>query len=108
MGLGQGNKLVVPKWPHVAQVNQWLIQLGKNLVHCSPKNDCAEIAWIQECRNKTFEDLADSGNTRFHKMDLKMAAEMHSAYKDVDDAIRLMQEIQILDDWNFKFKIGHW
>ena len=70
-------KLAVPKWPHVAQMTQWLIQLGKNLVACSPHHDCAEIAWLHEAKTKTFEELADSGGPRFVKLDLKMAAEMN-------------------------------
>ena len=98
MGLGPQNKLQVPKWPHVAQLPQWLIQLGKNLVNISPYNDCAEITWLQEVKDKSFEELADSGANRFKKMDLKMATEMQSTYKDADGALRLMQEIQILDE----------
>ena len=98
MGMGAGNKLQVPKWPHVAQLPQWLIQLGKNLVSISPHNDCAEVKWLQEAKEKSFEELADSGPPRFQKMDLKMATEMQSAYKDADGALRLMQEIQILDE----------
>ena len=98
MSMGGGNRLQVPKWPHVAQLPQWLIQLGKNLVSISPYNDCAEIKWLQDVKEKSFEELADSGATRFQKMDLKMATEMQSAYKDADGALRLMQEIQILDE----------
>ena len=88
----------MPKWPHVAQLLLWLIQLGKNLVSISPCNDCAEIKWLQEVKEKSFEEFAESGPTRFQKMDLKMATEMQSAYKDADGALRLMQEIQILDE----------
>ena len=98
MGMGAGSTLKVPKWPHVHQLQQWLIQLGKNLVSVSTLNDMAEIKWLQEVKTKTFEDLADSGANRFQKMDIKMATEMQSAYKDADGALRLMQEIQILDE----------
>ena len=49
MGMGAGNKLQVPKWPHVAQLPQWLIQLGKNLVAAGGKTDTAEVAWLNGC-----------------------------------------------------------
>ena len=91
-------KLFVPKWPHVAQVQQWLIQLGKNLVSVSNFNDRAEISWLQECKVKTFEQLANSGGDRFAKLDLKMATEFNAQYTNVTDAVRLMAEIQILDE----------
>ena len=32
------------------------------------------------------------------EMDFKMATEMQNAYKDADGALRLMQEIQIMDE----------
>ena len=64
-----GSRLLVPKRPHVAQLQQWLILLGKNLVSISPLNDCAEIRWLQEVKEKSFEYLADPGPLRFQKMD---------------------------------------
>ena len=60
-------KINVPAWPNVAQIAQWLIQLGKNLVAVSPHSDMAEMEWIKECKYKTFEELADSGEKRFFK-----------------------------------------
>ena len=86
---GMNNKtLVVPKWPHVANLNAWLIQLGKNLVDCSSFDDCAEMGWIEECKHKTFEQLLDSGEPRFRKLDLKLANTLYQAYKDQEDAVR--------------------
>ena len=78
----QTSTLVVPKWPHIAQLQQWIIQLGKNLVESSNKTDHAEIAWINECKDKEFEQLADSGGERFKKLDNKLAAVIHRAYRD--------------------------
>ena len=92
-------KINVPAWPNVAQIAQWLIQLGKNLVAVSPHSDMAEIEWLNECKHKTFEELADSGEKRFFKMDLKLSAELHAAYKNEKDAIRLMEEVQIMEEY---------
>ena len=92
-------KINVPAWPNVAQIAQWLIQLGKNLVAVSPHSDLAEVEWINECKYKTLEELADSGEKRFFKMDLKLSAELHAAYKNEKDAVRLMEEVQIMEEY---------
>ena len=51
-----------------------------------------------ECKTKTFEQLEDSGAQRFRKLDIKMAQAFAEAYKKEPEAMRLMQEIQILDE----------
>ena len=42
-----------------------MIQLGKNIVEASAKTDYVEIGWLNTCKTKEFEELADSGGKRF-------------------------------------------
>ena len=51
-----------------------------------------------ERKHKEFEELADSGGDRFKKLDNKLAAVMHRAYREEESAITLMQDIQTLDE----------
>ena len=42
--------------------------------------------------------MADSGGERFKKLDNKLAAVIHRAYREEESALTLMQDIQILDE----------
>ena len=58
----------VPSWPHVPQIQQRIIQLGKNLVDSSSMSGAAELAWINDCKVKSLDELADCGGARYEKL----------------------------------------
>ena len=88
----------VPNWPHVSQVAQWIIALGKHLVSASSQSDTAEISWINECKEKTFEELANSGGARFEKLDLKLSETMMRTYQKEAAAQPLTSELHIMEE----------
>ena len=75
-----------------------MIQLGKNLVAASHRHDAAEIGWLSECKDKSFEDLADSGPSRFAKLDLKLSANLMEAIRGSPDAINFLNDLSILEE----------
>ena len=84
--------------PHVSNVQAWLIQLGKNLVEASARSDAAEIGWINECKVKEFEELADSGPHRFHKLDLKLSANLMEMIRGSNEAVTFLNDLAIMDE----------
>ena len=55
--------------PGIVQLTDWKSQLVQNLVASSVRFGKKEVAWFNECETKTFEELADSGEERFHYLD---------------------------------------
>ena len=61
-----------PKFPSISTITTWLTKLSKNLVAASVIDDRKEVAWLMEVKEKTFDDLADSGEDRFAALDSLM------------------------------------
>ena len=72
--VNEADKVVVPKFPTVAQLDMWLITVSNNLVNAGGRTDRAEIAWVKAAsdRSKTYDQLADSGEARFTTLDSKL------------------------------------
>ena len=74
--LERGNKgtkaseIKVPKYPRFAELDIWLNKLSRNIWASSENpGDMAEIAWLLEVKEKSFEELGSSGEERFTTMD---------------------------------------
>jgi hypothetical protein len=59
----------IPKFPSYNEVTSWIGVIGRNLWTVSQYDDKAEIAWLKEVYDKTFEELADSGAKRYVHFD---------------------------------------
>ena len=62
-------EIKTPKFPKYNEVKQWVFKIGRNCWTVSQYRDMREIFWINEVWDKTFEELGDSGEDRFHDLD---------------------------------------
>ena len=62
-------------FPNIAQLQNWKSALARNLVAASVVSpmDRKEVQWLNETEGKTFEQLSDSGEERFHHLDALLA-----------------------------------
>ena len=65
-------KLVVPSFPQFGDTKNWMTQLKRNVLAAAPYTDMAEINWLNECYNKTFEELVEAGPARYKRLDLML------------------------------------
>ena len=59
----------IPKFPCYNELTSWIGAIGRNLWTVSQYDDKGEIAWLKEVHQKTFEELADSGEKRYVHLD---------------------------------------
>ena len=90
----KATELRVPKFPTYAEIGRWLNRVARNVWSISETpGDKAEIAWVMQVQEKSYEELADSGEERFATMDalLVMALEkiippdLNRIYQDKQD-----------------------
>ena len=85
----------VAAFPTWAQLNQWDIEISQALCAVSPYRDMAEVEWYRKAMAKdaTFESLADSGEARFHPLDLILAVALARIIpKDLAPRVRTRQD----------------
>ena len=80
----EADKVIVPKFPTLAQFPQWKIQLCQNLIQASGRDDSKEVDWFNEVSKpgSTMDGLADSGAKRFRSLDLKLGASLGAVVRD--------------------------
>jgi hypothetical protein len=66
----------IPKFPNCNEVAGWIGAIGRNLWTVSRYGDKGEIAWLKEVYDKSFEELANSGATRYVHMDSLMISKL--------------------------------
>ena len=73
-GNREADKLPSVFWPAAGTVDEFQIQVAKTLATASLYCDQREVAWVNEVvqDGKNIEDFADSGEPRFHSLDLKL------------------------------------
>ena len=64
-----------PSFPNIAQLQNWKSALARNLVAASVVSpmDRKEVQWLNETEGKTFDQLSESGEERFHHLDALLA-----------------------------------
>ena len=64
-----------PPFPNIAQLPTWTSALARSLVAASVALpvDREEARWFKETESKTFEQLSDSGDERFHHLGALLA-----------------------------------
>ena len=85
---GKYRDVKVPRLPEFYNENEFLTQLGTNLVNASPHCDSKEIQWIREVNWKSFDELEGHGDPRFGKLDNSLAANLPpvlQASKNIND-----------------------
>ena len=96
----EAEKVTVPKFPTLASLNGWTIQLAQNLVQAGGRNDCEEVDWLNKViePGSSIDSLADSGQTKFKSLDLKLAAALSAVVRDggpenlIDDLAEMNRE----------------
>ncbi len=68
-GSRRATTIDIPKFPSFNSIVQWVSRIGRNCWSVSQYADRNEIAWINEVWDKSYEELADSGETRYAFMD---------------------------------------
>ena len=87
------DKVVVPKFPTLVQLEQYAVSLSNSLIFASSLKDCAEIEWLSEAKSKTFDELGDSGAKRFESLDVKLSMALAATIRDSKEASQLYQEL---------------
>ena len=92
----EADTIKVPKFPTVASLDNWKIQVGKNLVAASGRWDLQEVEWFMAINRpeSTYESLADSGADRFKILDLKLAAAMGPVIREGGHVLSLAVNIK--------------
>eukprot|EP00974_Lingulodinium_polyedra_P092597 8971731-Lingulodinium_polyedra.AAC.1 len=65
------------RFPTVVQFPAWRAQMARALCTVARLTSDAErkqvIAWFRECESKTFDQLVDVGDARFHGLDAQLS-----------------------------------
>ena len=90
-------KIVIPKFPSVANVATWFNTIKRNVCAATGKDDYKEVIWLDEIQKQgtTFETLANSGENRFKSADMKLAVSLSACIKDGNS--ELNRELQRLE-----------
>ena len=70
------NKMKIPKWPSYSGVTEWIYKIARNAFAMSQFYDQQEIGWVLEVWDKTFEELADTGEARYAYIDGQITQEL--------------------------------
>ena len=74
-GYRRNNRLQVPKWPSYNNLKSWVFKIARKCFSLSRYSDQCEIAWVMEVWDKSYEELADTGEQRFSWMDMQISQE---------------------------------
>ncbi len=69
-------QVVAPAFPTINSQTTFLAALGKNLIAASVYDDRREMEWLLEVHDETFEELSDTGESRFAALDSLMATSL--------------------------------
>ncbi len=99
----EAEKVIVPKFPTVANRKTWRVPVARALFSASAKIDLAETAWFNETfeERETFEMLADSGSERFVSPDIKLPVALSGMIRDAPDARPLLDEVMLKEEQAF-------
>jgi hypothetical protein len=96
----ESEKISLPPVPSITSLRSWRQEVGKLLVAASPRNDTREIKWLHEVLQdgQTFAALADSGEARFHSLDLRLSAALSNCIRNAPSARALHDDLLVKEE----------